>query len=195
MAQESGKVAAEIPTVPRIAPASPPASPTTDELRARIEHTRAEMTETIDAIQDRLAPGRIVSDVSEKVKGATIDRVRTIADRTAGGAADASRTTVQTIKAHPIAAAVAGGAAAALIAGVLWRSRNGSSVHARRSTEPTARGNRTPSTGFGRNKRTLFLGACTGLACWNAWRLRHEQGAHRPAMTIPIGDSGDSAIL
>jgi len=143
------------------------------------------MTETIDAIQDRLSPGRLASDV----KDATIGRVQMIVERTADRAAGASRGAIDTIKAHPGATAVAGAAAMALVF-VVWRSRNGS-ARAGHSSEldyarQTSMFGPNHSTGFGRNKQTFLLGACAGLSFWSAWRSKRAEGDRRSAaITIP----------
>jgi hypothetical protein len=54
-------------------------SPGTDEIRADIEQTRAEMSETIDAIQDKLSPDHI----KDQVREATIGKAQHLA-HTAG---------------------------------------------------------------------------------------------------------------
>lgn len=51
----------------------------TREIRAEIEQTRGEMSETIDAIQEKLRPGNIVNEAKERVKNATTERVRQMA--------------------------------------------------------------------------------------------------------------------
>ena len=48
----------------------------TREIRDEIEETRGEMTETIDAIQERLRPRNIVASATERMKSATTERVR-----------------------------------------------------------------------------------------------------------------------
>lgn len=48
-------------------------------LRADIEETRAEMSETIDAIQAKLDPQHIKAEVAEKIHDATIGRVQEMA--------------------------------------------------------------------------------------------------------------------
>jgi hypothetical protein len=58
----------------------------TREIQGEIAHTRAELSETIDALQERLRPGNIVSDATEKVKTATTERVRSMADTASGTA-------------------------------------------------------------------------------------------------------------
>ena len=54
---------------------APLPSATADDIRSQIDDTRADMTETIDAIQARLSPRRLVRDVKETIKEATVDRV------------------------------------------------------------------------------------------------------------------------
>jgi phage-related protein len=49
------------------------------QLRAEIEETRAELTETIDAIQAKLDPQHIKDEVVEKIHDATIGRVEDLA--------------------------------------------------------------------------------------------------------------------
>ena len=53
------------------------------EIRSTIEQTRAEMSETIDALQEKLDPERIAAQVKEKVK------------ETAGEAVDAAKESVR----------------------------------------------------------------------------------------------------
>src|SRR5687767_4497607 len=51
-----------------------PGDDQTAEIRAEIEHTRAEMSETIDEISERLSPTHIKEQVVEQVREATIGR-------------------------------------------------------------------------------------------------------------------------
>ena len=58
-------------------PASDAAEPeSAEQIRAEIEETRAEMSQTIDALQDKLNPQHIKSQVAEKVHDATIGRAQ-----------------------------------------------------------------------------------------------------------------------
>lgn len=59
----------------------------TREIRAEIEQTREDMSETIDAIQEKLRPGNVVAEATERVKDATTEKVRHMANR-ASDAAD-----------------------------------------------------------------------------------------------------------
>ena len=48
--------------------------PSSDEIRFNIERTRAEMSETINAIQDRLSPTRMYADAKDSLSDATVGR-------------------------------------------------------------------------------------------------------------------------
>lgn len=141
MGQESNKVTPSAPSV------------TTEEIRSQIEQTRAKMSETIDAIQNRLSPARLVTDAKEKVK-------------------DGAERAIQVVTSNPVPMTLIGAAVAALTVGAWIRSRNGTSRTA--NIRNTHAGHTTPR-GFGRNKRTLLLGACSGFACWRAWRAHQSK--------------------
>jgi len=49
------------------------------EIRSDIDQTRAEMSETVDAIQERLRPSNIVSSATESVRNATVGKVKDMA--------------------------------------------------------------------------------------------------------------------
>lgn len=121
----------------------------TRELQAEIADTREDMAETIEAIQDRLRPGNIVSNATERVKNATTDKVRHVAesagdtahdlmDRTRSGAADI----VEGARQNPMPALMIG-------AGVAWllmdRSRKGDGYA--RASQRTWSSYRTPRYG------------------------------------------------
>ena len=52
----------------------------TRELRAEIDRTREDMSETVNAIQDRLRPSAVASNAAESVKQAAMSKVRDVAD-------------------------------------------------------------------------------------------------------------------
>ena len=103
----------------------------TKRIRDEIENTRGEMSETIDAIQEKLKPGNIVANATERVKSATTERVRDMADtasQAAQQAMDYGRETadsvVDTARQNPIPLALLGvGAAWWLVS----RSKNSTS--------------------------------------------------------------------
>jgi hypothetical protein len=65
--------------------------------RAEIERTRADMSETVDAIQERLSPESLKEQAKDRVKEATV-----------GKAQDAGSGIVDTIRANPLPAALTG---------------------------------------------------------------------------------------
>jgi ElaB/YqjD/DUF883 family membrane-anchored ribosome-binding protein len=82
-----------------------------EQLRREIEYTRGDLGETLDAIGDRLSPGRMMErrrnrvrsglqTVRERVMGTVSDTGSAVAD-TAGGVADAAGGAVSTLKETP----------------------------------------------------------------------------------------------
>jgi ElaB/YqjD/DUF883 family membrane-anchored ribosome-binding protein len=63
----------------RVPERSETADERTAEIRSNIEETRADMSETIDAIQEKLRPGHIVSQATETVRNATVGKVKDMA--------------------------------------------------------------------------------------------------------------------
>jgi ElaB/YqjD/DUF883 family membrane-anchored ribosome-binding protein len=53
----------------------------TEQLRAEIEDTRAEMSQTINEIQERLSPENVMGQVKEKVREATVGKVERVMNR------------------------------------------------------------------------------------------------------------------
>ena len=86
----------------------------TAEIVDSIEETRNEMTETVEAIGDKLDPARIVQDAKETVRDATVGKVETMAQQATGLVGEAGNTIqqaggglVETIKRNPLPAAMA----------------------------------------------------------------------------------------
>jgi len=127
------------------------------EIRSDIEQTRAEMSETIDALQEKLDPSRIAEQVKEEirerageayesakesvkqsVRDATIGRVERIVDnvsdyfshgtdRAEGAVRDTRSSFVQTMRDNPFATALIG-----VGVGMLWMNRRSKSYDTRR---------------------------------------------------------------
>ena len=99
MAQSPGEVE-EGPVQPGdTSAAATAAAPTTDDIRSQIEQTRAEMSDTIDAIQTRLSPARAIADVKDSVTDATVGRLTRLAQRTPGS----GRSLLETARDNPLA--------------------------------------------------------------------------------------------
>ena len=91
-----------------------------NEIREEIAQTRVEMSETIEAIQEKLRPANLVSDATERVKSATTEKVKNMADTASETAQDMMRGSreraydmVEGAKQNPIPALMIG-------AGVAW---------------------------------------------------------------------------
>ena len=105
-----------------------------NEIRREIEQTRANMTDTIDAIQERLSPTHIkeqlkqrvrreYEDAKQTVRGATVRKVENMVKRASDIVDQSRRNVVDVIKANPIPATMIG-------VGVCWmlwsaRGQNG----------------------------------------------------------------------
>jgi len=100
-----------------------PTQDTPEGIHEDIAHTRADMGRTIDAIQERLSPQRLVSEAKETVKDtvreaaetvthtvkeATVGRVQDMATTMRDSATNASNSVIETIRQNPIPAAMAG---------------------------------------------------------------------------------------
>jgi len=119
----------------------------TAEIRANIEQTRADMSETIEAIQERLNPQHLTEQVKEQVKEQFEDAKATVREATIGKAEDMVRTAgdtvsearytlMEAIRQNPIPAAMIG-------IGLGWLLMN------RRSTPSYSRGRYTGQGGYG----------------------------------------------
>src|SRR5690349_4940474 len=60
-----------------------------EEIRGDIKETREEMSETIEAIQDKLRPSHVVAQATDRVKQATRESMREMTDSATETARDA----------------------------------------------------------------------------------------------------------
>jgi len=95
-----------------------PTSSDPEQLRQQIADTRAGMTDTLDAIQDRVKPRNVVNRTVESMKESTMTRMRNFADSVGSAAGYVmARTQPQRAKLmratrqNPVPAAVIGAAA------------------------------------------------------------------------------------
>jgi gas vesicle protein len=90
-----------------------------NEIRADIAQTRAEMSETIDELQDRLNPAHLKEQLKdqvreqyehakESVRGATIGKVEDMVERFGDSVYETRRTITDTISANPLPSALIG---------------------------------------------------------------------------------------
>jgi hypothetical protein len=134
------------------------------------------MTQTIDAIQARLSPSRMLTDAKETVKEATVGRVRRLATGSSrlgngsGGFFDTERV-IRAVKANPIPVALVGAAATVLVARAVARSRHRADDH----PQPAGDAHRESRVNANGNGRRVLVGVCAGLACWTAWRSQQSR--------------------
>ncbi|MBZ0154694.1 MAG: DUF3618 domain-containing protein [Alphaproteobacteria bacterium] len=79
-----------------------------EDIRADIEQTRADMTETVDAIQEKLSPEHIKEQVRSKFREATVGRAQDMAHRAGHRTKEIGSTIIDTIRQNPIPAAMVG---------------------------------------------------------------------------------------
>jgi len=102
-------------------------SATTEAIKTDIEETRVQLSGTIDEIQERLSPTRLMNETKETVRDATVGKVTSMmsnAGRSAEGLADR-------IREHPVSAALIGAGAWWLL-NKLPASERGTSSYAHR---------------------------------------------------------------
>lgn len=79
-----------------------------DEIRGNIEQTRSSMSETIDALQERLNPQHLVDEAKESLRGATIGKVEDMMDSARDSMQGASNGIMGTIRDNPVPVALVG---------------------------------------------------------------------------------------
>jgi hypothetical protein len=126
MGEEPGSMTPRIPSDAGLpSPADDP-----EQIRAVMAQTRAEMSETIDAIQARLSPQHLMQEAKDTVRDATVGRVKDMMTSATDKAADlaedvqgGAREAVDYVKQNPIPAALIG-------AGIAWLLMRTSTSHA-----------------------------------------------------------------
>jgi hypothetical protein len=95
-----------------------------EQKREDIEHTRSELTETVEAIQERLNPQRLVDEAKDTVREATIGKAEQMAYEVGERVRETRMSFMDTIRENPVPAALA-----AIGLGWLWTKRSHSSSH------------------------------------------------------------------
>lgn len=88
-----------------------PGSYETDDvetLRTQIEQTRSNMSQTVDAIQAKLSPERLTAEAKQKVREATLGKVKEMANEATSKANIWGTQMMETIKQNPLPAALVG---------------------------------------------------------------------------------------
>jgi Protein of unknown function (DUF3618) len=144
-------------------------APTTDDICSQIEQTRAEMSDTIDAIQTRLSPTRAIADVKDIVTDATVGRLKRLAHQTSGS----GRSLLETARDHPLPVALLAMAAVGLIVRALNNGNRRRPKTPRTLTDGGERERRERTNLAPRHSnRRLLAAASAGAACWAIWRAQ-----------------------
>lgn len=118
--------------------ADTPPEQRTREIRAEIDQTREEMSETVNAIQARLSPGNIAAKAADSVKSAAREKARDVVESDS----------VQYVRANPIPTAMIGIG----IAGLTWLALRGRGTRA--AYRPAPRWSGTQATSFELDEET-----------------------------------------
>lgn len=157
------------------------------EIRDEIEQTRAEMSRTVDAIQERLSPAHITEQVKESVREASIGRAEEMITMASDTARGAGSTFMEAIRRNPIAAAMAGIGLAWLYYNRAAPSRVGYNRWERNyDSRPVRYGSRRSDAGY--REGTPDTGAA-----WERGQPRGTAGGPdwRPGMRTPARDWSD----
>jgi hypothetical protein len=108
--------------------AQDPNQVSTAEIRSQIERTRAELGHTIDAIQDRLSPRRVMNEAKDTISDATFGRAKRLAHRVtetvnSTNAPANINAVIDRARSNPTVAALIGTAVSALLFALVARSR------------------------------------------------------------------------
>jgi|SoiMethySBSTD1v2_1073268.scaffolds.fasta_scaffold00271_49 uncharacterized protein DUF3618 len=108
--------------------AQDPNQVSTADIRSQILHTRSELGHTIDAIQDRLSPRRVIHDAKETISDATLGRAKRLAQRVndavhSSTASPKVAAVLSRARENPTMTALIGTAVGALVLAVMSRSR------------------------------------------------------------------------
>ena len=152
-----------------------PSAPTSDEIRSQIEQTRAGMSDTIDAIQSRLSPKRVLADARDSVNEATVGRMKRLAQRTNGSGGGV----LQRVQDNPLPVALMATAAAGLLVRALTKGKRRRQHQRTPATPAQPEGAERVSTSASaalsrerRSNRRLLAAASAGAACWALWRAQ-----------------------
>ena len=178
MAQGSDEVSRDRAITQTNESTAPSPAPSTGELRTQIEATRTEMGETIDAIQERLRPGRLMANVKGVVKEATVGRIKSLTQTASARASEFGELSttpanvLQKMNDYPVPVALVGAATTGLVVRALQR----------RTKVDTAAGYAAHERGATSNRGLLnaarFVAiAGVGVACWVIWKARASESS------------------
>ena len=167
-------------------------APTSDEIVSQNEQTRAEMSDTIDAIQSRLSPTRLLADAKDSVTEATVGRVKRLTQRTTGSGGSV----LQKVQDNPLPVALVATATAGLLVRALTNGKR-RRHHQRMPTTIAQHAGIERAWSASdtvwrevRSTRRLLAAAGAGAACWALWRAQPAA----PKRSMQFSGADDSVI-
>ncbi|MDP9314531.1 MAG: DUF3618 domain-containing protein [Chloroflexota bacterium] len=149
-----------------------------EQIQAEIEQTRAEMSETIDAIQDRLSPQHLKQQAKDTVREQLHEAKDYVYDATVGRAEQTAKgvgsSMMDTIKQNPIPAAIAW-----LSLGYMFMKSSGSSSNHHRAAyydyrEPRYGYYESSSSGGVRQQASQYAHEAKDQASYYAGQAQHQ---------------------
>ena len=186
MAQDTSEVTFVVGPPDQNVTTPPTASLTTAQIRSQIEETRAEIGETIDAIQERLSPSRVITDAKETVKEATVGRVKNLTGHVSGQLSRVSaesslgaQSVLQRVRNRPVPFALIGLAATGILHRLIRRSHPRNSTEGWTSAEPSVSQRTDNTSRVVRASAKFLVGAAAGVACWTLWTAQSAEARYQ----------------
>ena len=170
-----------------------------EQLRASIEHTRADMSETIDQLQERLNPANVkemvkerlaetVQQAKETIRDATLGKVEDMAERMSETVYETRRGIVEMVKANPVPSAMVGVGLA-----WLWMNRHNGSTSGDGGWSRQRRGSRTSYSTYGGQGRWSSSRSGPGFADeGDDFRTRSSEDAAGEGASFMAGAAGQA---
>ena len=97
-----------------------------EEIRAEIEQTRAELSETVNVLRERLSPGHLKRQMVEKLRNSTVGRARKMMETSTERAKELGSIVAETAQRNPVTKTILDNPIPAVLAGIgiawlIWR--------------------------------------------------------------------------
>jgi ElaB/YqjD/DUF883 family membrane-anchored ribosome-binding protein len=109
-----------------------------EEIRAEIEQTRAELSETVNVLRERLSPGHLKRQMVEKLRNSTVGRARKMMETSTERAKELGSIVAETAQRNPVTKTILDNPIPAVLAGIgigaawlIWRKTGKSSGRAK----------------------------------------------------------------
>jgi ElaB/YqjD/DUF883 family membrane-anchored ribosome-binding protein len=110
-----------------------------EDIRREIEHTRSELGNTVDAIQDRLKPDNLRAQAQEAIQGTLTDTADSIVNYVTGHRSELQSSLMETVKRNPLPSLLIGAGVGWLLVDMLSSSRDDAGYPSQRYDRDGAR--------------------------------------------------------